>query len=56
MKKIDKIRILVALILIALGISMLITGNSNEKIISIFVFLLALYPLSKIGFEDRFKI
>lgn len=55
MKNNDKIRILISLMLIACGISMLITGTSNEKIVSIFVSLLAVYPLSKIGFEDKFK-
>lgn len=48
----DKIRILISMMLIACGISMLITGTSNEKTASIFVFLFAFYPISKIGFED----
>ena len=55
MKKIDKIRIIVSLTLIMLGIIVLITSIESEKPLSIIVFLLALYPLSKIGFEDKFK-
>lgn len=54
MKKIDKIRIVCSLIMIACGILIIITAEPHEKILSIVPFLMALYPLSKIGFEDRY--
>ncbi len=54
MKTIDKIRIIYSLILIACGIIIIITSEPHEKILSIVPFLMALYPVSKIGFEDRY--
>jgi len=54
MKTIDKIRITCSLTMIACGIIIIITSESHEKILSIVPFLLALYPVSKIGFEDRY--
>ncbi len=54
MKTIDKIRITYSLILIACGIIVIITSEPHEKVLSVIPFLLALYPLSKIGFEDRY--
>lgn len=54
MKKIDKIRICFSLAIIACGIIVLIIGEPNEKALSVIPFLFALYPLSKIGFEDRY--
>ena len=54
MKKIDKIRIVCSLIMIACGIIIIITSEPHEKILSIVPFLMALYPVSKIGFEDRY--
>lgn len=55
MKTIDKIRIIFSLTLIMLGFIVFFTSIPNEKPLSIILFLLALYPLLKIGFEDKFK-
>jgi hypothetical protein len=54
MKTIDKIRITYSLTMIACGITVLIIGEPHEKALSVIPFLFALYPLSKIGFEDRY--
>jgi len=54
MEKIDKIRIICSLTMIASGILVIIIGEPHEKILSVIPFLMGLYPLSKIGFEERY--
>jgi hypothetical protein len=40
--------------MIACGILVIIIGEPHEKVLSVIPFLMGLYPLSKIGFEDRY--
>jgi len=54
MKSINKIRIICSLAMIACGILVIIIGEPHEKVLSVIPFLMGLYPLSKIGFEDRY--
>ena len=55
MKTIDKIRICYSLTMLACGAMVIIIGESHEKALSIIPFLMALYPVSKIGFENRYS-
>ncbi len=57
MKKQDKIRIATSISFIVLGIIGYFTGiKTGEELYCIPIFLFALYPLSKIGYEDRFNL
>lgn len=57
MKKQDRIRVVVSIMLIALGFIGYYDGKQyGEELYAIPIFILALYPFSKMGYEDRFKI
>lgn len=55
-KQTNQLRLIIALVYISIGIITLIFGTGAEKICAFPVLLFALYPLSKIGFEDRYKV
>lgn len=55
-KQADRVRLIIGLTFIAIGIVTVIFGTGVEKVFAFPVFLFALYPLAKIGFEDNYKI